>query len=51
MRSIKLWHSIMTDESTAVAPEWLDNDRGARVIGYGVVSRAVVVFLWGVIAQ
>ena len=51
MRPIKLWHSIMTDESTAVAPEWLDNDRGARVIGYGVVGAlAVVVLLWGVIA-
>ena len=52
MRPIKkLWHSIMTDESSAVAPEWLDNDRGARVIGYGVVGAlAVVVLLWGVIA-
>ncbi len=51
MRPIKLWHSIMTDESSAVAPEWLDNDRSARVIGYGVVGAlAVVVLLWGVIA-
>ena len=51
MRPIKLWHSIMTDESTAVAPEWLDNDRGARVIGYSVVGAlAAVVLLWGVIA-
>jgi len=41
----------MTDESKAVAPEWLDNDRGARVIGYSVVGAlAAVVLLWGVIA-
>ena len=41
----------MTDESKAVAPEWLDNDRGARVIGYIVVGAlAAVVLLWGVIA-
>ena len=41
----------MTDESKAVAPEWLDNDRGARVLGYSVVGAlAIVVLLWGVIA-
>ena len=41
----------MTDESKAVAPEWLDNDRDARVLGYSVVGAlAVVVLLWGVIA-
>ena len=41
----------MTDKSKAVAPEWLDNDRGARVIGYSVVGAlAAVVLLWGVIA-
>ena len=51
MRPIKLRNLIMTDESKAVAPEWLDNDRGARVLGYSVVGAlAVVVLLWGVIA-
>ena len=51
MRPNKLRDVIMTDESKAVAPEWLDNDRGARVLGYSVVGvLAVVVLLWGVIA-
>jgi epimerase transport system membrane fusion protein len=51
MRPNKLRDLIMTDESKAVAPEWLDNDRGARVIGYSVVGAlAAVVLLWGVIA-
>ena len=51
MRPNKLRDLIMTDKSKAVAPEWLDNDRGARVIRYSVVGAlAAVVLLWGVIA-